>query len=39
MFTAIFVIGQTVGCITQLMEFREDKSSKIARLRQLHLGK
>ncbi len=39
MFTAIFVIGRTVGWITQLMEFREDKSSKIARPRQLYLGK
>jgi len=39
MFTAIFVIGRTVGWITQLMEFRDDKSSKIARPRQLYLGK
>ncbi|CAA6825998.1 MAG: Citrate synthase (si) (EC [uncultured Sulfurovum sp.] len=39
MFTAIFVIGRTVGWITQLMEFREDKSSKIARPRQLYSGK
>jgi citrate synthase len=39
MFTAIFVIGRTVGWITQLMEFREDKSQKIARPRQLYLGK
>ena len=39
MFTAIFVIGRTVGWITQLMEFRGDESSKIARPRQLYLGK
>ena len=39
MFTPIFVIGRTVGWITQLMEFRADKSSKIARPRQLYLGK
>jgi len=38
MFTAIFVIGRTVGWITQLMEFRADSSSKIARPRQLYLG-
>lgn len=38
MFTAIFVIGRTVGWITQLMEFRNDSSSKIARPRQLYLG-
>jgi len=38
MFTAIFVIGRTVGWITQLMEFRNDNSSKIARPRQLYLG-
>jgi citrate synthase len=38
MFTPIFVIGRTVGWITQLMEFRRDKSSKIARPRQLYLG-
>ena len=39
MFTAIFVIGRTVGWISQLMEFRADESSKIARPRQLYLGK
>lgn len=39
MFTAIFVIGRTVGWITQLMEFRDDPSSKIARPRQLYRGK
>lgn len=39
MFTAIFVIGRTVGWITQLMEFRNDPKSKIARPRQLYRGK
>jgi len=39
MFTAIFVIGRTVGWITQLIEFRKDSSSKIARPRQLYRGK
>lgn len=38
MFTPIFVIGRTVGWITQLMEFRADSKSKIARPRQLYLG-
>jgi citrate synthase len=38
MFTPIFVIGRTVGWITQLMEFRADPKSKIARPRQLYLG-
>ena len=39
MFTAIFVIGRTVGWITQLMEFRADPASKITRPRQLYIGK
>jgi citrate synthase len=39
MFTAIFVIGRTVGWVTQLMEFRRDEASKIARPRQLYRGK
>ncbi len=39
MFTAIFVIARTVGWITQLMEFRADPTSKIARPRQLYKGK
>ncbi|CAA6807712.1 MAG: Citrate synthase (si) (EC [uncultured Sulfurovum sp.] len=39
MFTAIFVIGRTVGWITQLMEFRADPASKITRPRQLYVGK
>jgi citrate synthase len=39
MFTPIFVIGRTVGWITHLLEFRGDESSKIARPRQLYIGK
>ena len=39
MFTPIFVIGRTVGWITQWVEFKKDKTSKIARPRQLYLGK
>ena len=39
MFTPVFVIGRTVGWIAQLLEFRVDKSSKIARPRQLYMGK
>ncbi|MFT5661992.1 MAG: citrate synthase [Sulfurimonas sp.] len=38
MFTAIFVIGRTVGWITQWVESREDKQSKIVRPRQLYKG-
>ncbi len=38
MFTAIFVIGRTVGWITQWMEFKKDPKAKIARPRQLYLG-
>ncbi len=38
MFTPIFVIGRTVGWITQWIEFKKDPSSKIARPRQLYLG-
>lgn len=38
MFTPIFVIGRTVGWITQWIEFKKDKSSKIARPRQLYTG-
>jgi len=38
MFTPIFVIGRTVGWITQWIEFKKDKKSKIARPRQLYLG-
>ncbi len=39
MFTPIFVIGRTVGWITQWIEFKKDKENKIARPRQLYLGK
>ena len=39
MFTPIFVIGRTVGWITQWIEFKKDKTSKIARPRQLYRGK
>ena len=38
MFTPIFVIGRTVGWITQWLEFKNDKKAKIARPRQLYLG-
>lgn len=38
MFTPIFVIGRTVGWITQWIEFKKDKTSKIARPRQYYLG-
>ncbi len=38
MFTAIFVIGRTVGWISQWVEFKKDKKAKIARPRQLYLG-
>jgi len=38
MFTPIFVIGRTVGWITQWIEFKKDKSSKISRPRQLYKG-
>ncbi len=39
MFTPIFVIGRTVGWITQWIEFKKDPESKIARPRQLYTGK
>lgn len=38
MFTPIFVIGRTIGWITQWIEFKKDKTMKIARPRQLYLG-
>jgi len=38
MFTAIFVIGRTVGWISQWVEFKRDPKAKIARPRQLYLG-
>ncbi len=39
MFTTIFVIGRTVGWISQWVEFKKDPRAKIARPRQLYLGK
>lgn len=39
MFTPIFVIGRTVGWISQWIEFKKDYKMKIARPRQLYLGK
>lgn len=39
MFTPIFVVGRTVGWITQWIEFKKDKKAKIARPRQLYMGK
>jgi len=39
MFTPIFVIGRTVGWIAQWIEFRHAPESKIARPRQLYVGK
>ncbi len=39
MFTPVFVIGRTVGWITQWIEFKKDSSMKIARPRQLYTGK
>ncbi len=38
MFTPIFVIGRTVGWISQWIEFKKDPTSKIARPRQLYTG-
>jgi len=39
MFTPIFVIGRTIGWIAQWSEFSKDPKSKIARPRQLYMGK
>ena len=39
MFTIIFVIGRSVGWITQWIELKHDKDVKIARPRQLYTGK
>ena len=39
MFTPIFVIGRTVGWITQWIEFKKTKGMKITRPRQLYIGK
>ena len=38
MFTPVFVIGRTVGWITQWIEFKKDSKAKIARPRQLYIG-
>ncbi len=38
MFTPIFVIGRTVGWLSQWIEFKQDPTSKIARPRQLYTG-
>ena len=38
MFTPMFVIGRTVGWISQWLEYKEDKKAKIARPRQLYTG-
>ena len=38
MFTVIFVIGRTVGWITQWIELKHDKEMKIARPRQRYIG-
>ena len=38
MFTPVFVIGRTVGWITQWIEFKKDTKAKIARPRQLYKG-
>ncbi len=38
MFTCIFVIGRTVGWISQWMELNEDPEKKIARPRQRYIG-
>jgi citrate synthase len=39
MFTVIFVIGRTIGWISQLIELKNDKTTKIVRPRQLYTGK
>ncbi len=38
MFTVLFVIGRTVGWITQWIELQHDKEMKIARPRQRYIG-
>ena len=38
MFTIIFVIGRSIGWITQWIELKHDKDMKIARPRQLYIG-
>ena len=39
MFTPVFVIGRTVGWITQWIEFKKDSKTKISRPRQLYRGR
>jgi citrate synthase len=39
MFTPIFVIGRTAGWISQWIELKKDKAQKIARPRQIYIGK
>jgi citrate synthase len=39
MFTPVFVIGRTVGWVAQWIEFRKSPEAKIARPRQLYIGK
>ncbi len=39
MFTPVFVIGRTVGWITQWIEYKKETKTKISRPRQLYLGK
>jgi citrate synthase len=38
MFTIIFVLGRTVGWVTQWIELKQDKEMKIARPRQRYVG-
>ncbi len=39
MFTPVFVIGRTVGWITQWIEYKKETKTKISRPRQLYRGK
>jgi citrate synthase len=39
MFTPIFVIGRTVGWLAQLIELRQSENLRIARPRQIYIGK
>jgi citrate synthase len=38
MFTPIFVIGRTIGWVTQRIEFKKDAEQKIVRPRQIYVG-
>ncbi len=38
MFTPIFVIGRTIGWVTQWIEFKKDAEQKIVRPRQIYVG-